>query len=150
MMERKKALPPRYLLIFIVIILLLHFLFPITHLINYPWMLLGCIPLFLGIGLNIIADRAFKIVNTTVKPFEESAVFITDGIYGFSRHPMYLGMVLIILGIAILTGSLSPLLAIPVFIYLLETKFIRVEEKMLEEKFGETWLEYKAKVRKWI
>ena len=149
-MERKKTLPPTYLLSFIVTILILHFLFPIARVINYPWLLLGCIPLFLGIVLNIIADRAFKIVNTTVKPFEESAVFITDGVYGFSRHPMYLGMVLIILGIAILTGSLSPLLAIPVFIYLFEIKFIRVEEKMLEEKFGNTWMEYRAKVRKWI
>jgi protein-S-isoprenylcysteine O-methyltransferase Ste14 len=53
-------------------------------------------------------------------------------------------------GIAIFMGSLTPYAIIIVFIMLIDNVFIRVEEIMLEEKFGKSWLEYKRKVRRWI
>ena len=123
---------------------------PVVEIIPYPWQLIGCIPLLIGIIFNLVADKALKTFNTTVKPFKESTALVTSGIYGISRHPMYLGMVLMLLGLAILAGSLSPFLAIPVFVILMEIVFVKVEEAMLEKKFGIAWLEYKAKVRRWI
>jgi protein-S-isoprenylcysteine O-methyltransferase Ste14 len=63
---------------------------------------------------------------------------------------MYLGMVLILLGIAVLMGSLTPYAIVVVFTVLMDMIFIRVEEKMLEEKFGKVWLEYAQKVRRWV
>ena len=63
---------------------------------------------------------------------------------------MYAGMVLILIGIAILMGSLTPYVVIPVFVVLMEIVFIRVEERMLGEKFGGAWSAYREKVRRWI
>ena len=119
-------------------------------LIPFPWNLIGILPLGFGVLLNLIADKAFSRNNTTVKPFEESTALITDGVFRFSRHPMYLGMVLMLFGLAILLGKLSPLLVLPVYVILMESVFIRTEEKMLEEMFGDSWTNYKQKVRRWI
>ncbi len=63
---------------------------------------------------------------------------------------MYLGMALVLLGVAVLLGSLSPLLIIPIFVWLITIKFIKFEENMLAEKFGSQWLEYTKRVRRWI
>jgi len=128
---------------------LLHFLFPIAEVVPYPWQLLGCLPLLLGITLNLLADQAFKKNHTTVKPFEESSVLITAGVFQLSRHPMYPGMVFILIGTGILIGTLM-LLVIPVFALLMEVMFVRIEERMLANKFGTTWEEYQANVRRWI
>jgi protein-S-isoprenylcysteine O-methyltransferase Ste14 len=149
-MQARRALPPTYLFVALAGMVLLHLLLPVLKLVNYPWNLLGVIPLVMGSVLNLIADAAFKKAQTTVKPFEESAALITSGVFRVCRHPMYLGMVLILLGIAILLGSLSPLLIVAIFAVLMERVFVRVEEVMLEQRFGAAWSAYKAQVRKWI
>jgi len=149
-MKEKPILPTTYLLIALIIIVLFHFVIPIIKLIPYPWNLLGLIPLVVGILINLMADSALHKAGTTVKPFRESTVLITHSVYGISRHPMYLGFVLILIGVTILLGSLSPWVIIPIFAVLMEVVFIRVEERMLGEKFGPVWLEYKKKVRRWL
>jgi protein-S-isoprenylcysteine O-methyltransferase Ste14 len=108
------------------------------------------IPLVIGVTLNLIADDAFRRVGTTVKPFQKSKSLLTNGVYSISRHPMYLGFVLILVGVALLLGSMTPWVIIPIFSVLMEVMFIQVEERMLEEKFGTTWVKYKNKVRRWI
>lgn len=129
---------------------LLHFIIPVSKVAPYPWNLLGILLLAIGISLNLIADTAFKREQTTVKPFEKSTALIVTGVFQISRHPMYLGMALILLGIAILMGTLTPLIVVAIFSILMELVFVRTEEKMLEEQFGATWFAYKKKVRKWI
>lgn len=130
--------------------ILLHYLLPLATVIPWPWQVSGTIPLCIGIIFNLMADQALKKSSTTVKPFEESSSLVTTGIYGVSRHPMYIGMVLILLGIAIFFGTLSPFFVMPLFTFLINKKFITVEEKMLEKSFGNNCSEYKAKVRRWI
>jgi protein-S-isoprenylcysteine O-methyltransferase Ste14 len=97
-----------------------------------------------------MADNALRKAKTTVKPFEESSALVTSGVYRISRHPMYFGFVLILMGLAVMLGSLMPFLVIPVFAILIDTVFIRVEERMLEDKFGRAWLDYQRRVRRWI
>lgn len=145
-----KILPPTYLLVALILILLLHFVFPIAIVITIPWNLTGLLPIFLGVALNLIADRAYKRSQTTVKPFLESNALITDGVYRLSRHPMYLGFVLILIGVSIMLGSVSPYIVVILFAILMEVVFMRVEESMLEEQFQHEWKDYKAKVRRWI
>jgi protein-S-isoprenylcysteine O-methyltransferase Ste14 len=130
--------------------LILHFVFSGIKLIPLPWNLLGLTPLIAGVALNLIADNSFRRAGTTVKPFQESSALLTDGVYRYSRHPMYLGFVLVFIGVAILLGSLTPWIIIPIFVVLMEVVFIQVEERMLEEKFGSAWLAYKKKVRRWL
>ena len=75
---------------------------------------------------------------------------VTSGVFRFTRNPMYMGFTLILFGAAVLFGTLSPFLVIPFFMALIERRFIRTEEKMLELKFGQAYLDYKKKVRRWI
>ena len=88
-----------------------------------------------------MADRALIKHHTTVKPFEESTALITTGVFRISRHPMYFGMVLILVGIALLMGSLAPYVVIPIFAIVMDRVFIKIEERMFEEIFGSPgWL----------
>ena len=150
MARTKRILPPSYFFAALLVMAALHFLSPVAQLVSYPWQLLGLAPLLGGVALELIADSAFKKHRTTVKPFEKSAKLITDGVFYLSRNPMYLGFVLILVGMATLMGSLTPYAVIPVFAVLLDRVFVKVEERMLEEKFGQAWLQYKASVRRWI
>ncbi len=149
-MKNKRILPPTYLFTTIALMVLLHWFVPILIFASYPWNLLGLIPLTAGTVLNLFANAALKNKHTTVKPFQKSTALITTGVYPISRHPMYLGMILILLGLAILMGSVSPLMVIPVFGVMLERIFISSEEGMLGEQFGAAWSSYKHRVRKWI
>ncbi len=149
-MKGKKVLPPTYLLIAIVLMLVLHFLLPVYKIIPIPWNILGVVPLALGIALNWVADRAFHQVQTTVKPFEKSAALITTGAFRIARNPMYLGYVLILIGVAVIVRSLTPYAVVLIFAVLMDRVFIRGEEQMLEEKFGQDWLEYARAVRRWM
>ena len=143
-------IPPVYLFLSIAIMVLLHFLLPGMEILALPWNLLGLISLALGIVLNLVADRSFKKHETTVKPVEQSTALITTGAFRLSRHPMYLGFVLILFGIAVLMGSLMPYVVVLVFATFMDIVFIRFEEKRLKEAFGEAWSEYKKNVRRWV
>lgn len=149
-MKNRTVLPPTYLWAAMILMVALHFLFPVVRLIPFPWQLIGLLPLVLGAALNVVADKAFRDAKTTVKPFQESASLVTTGAYRLSRHPMYLGFVLILLGEAVLLGSLTPFVVVPLFALLMERAFIVVEERMLAQKFGQAWLDYKRRTRRWV
>jgi len=128
----------------------LHFLFPGIRIIPPLWNLLGVIPLTLGVTINLVADKAFHKAHTTVKPFEESSVLITNSAFRISRNPMYLGFVLILIGIAFLVGTLTPYVVVLAFAILMDRMYIIVEERMLAAKFGAEWEEYKQRTRRWL
>ena len=96
--------PPVYLFLAMAIMALIHFMLPGAKILVFPLNLLGVIPLALGIILNLAADNSFKKYKTTVKPTEDSTVLITGGVFRLSRHPMYLGFVLILVSITLLMG----------------------------------------------
>ena len=146
----KKLLPPTYFLSAIIVSVALHFLLPLHQLISFPWRLVGLVPLIIGIVLNLLADQAFKKHATTVKPFEKSNALVTGGVFGISRNPMYLGMTLILLGLALLLGSATPFAVVAVLAILFDRIFIAPEESMLEDTFGDTFRQYLKSVRRWI
>jgi protein-S-isoprenylcysteine O-methyltransferase Ste14 len=146
----RKVMPTTYLLIALMVMLILRFAQPINQIIPTPWNLFGLVPLLLGIVINLFADKALREAKTTVKPFLESNTLVTGCVYSLSRHPMYLGFVLVLIGVAILLGALTPWLIVFAFIALLELVFIQVEELMLSEKFGSSWKDYKRRVHRWI
>ena len=149
-MKIKEIMPPTWLLIAIIIMLTLHFLFPVSLTIPRLWNLLGLILIFLGVAINLSADSAFHRARTTVKPFEESSSLVTTGVFRIRRNPMYLGFVMVLIGIAVLLRSLSPYLIIFAFVFLIDRTYIRVEEEMLAEKFGAAWEQYKSRTRRWL
>jgi protein-S-isoprenylcysteine O-methyltransferase Ste14 len=143
-------MPTTYFLIALLLCIALNFLTPVSVVIPQPWNLVGFIPLAFGVWLNLSADRAFKQAKTTVKPFEESTALLKTGAFRFTRNPMYLGFVVILLGTTILLRSLSPYIIVIAFGVLMNQVFIKVEERMLAEEFGEEWREYASKVRRWL
>ncbi len=149
-MTEKKILPPTYLLLTLIMMIGLHLLIPISQIIRLPWNLSG--PLLIGIGLmmNIIVSNAFSKHQTTIKPGEVPSVLVTDGLFRVSRNPMYLGAVLLLIGVVITLGSLSSLIVIPLFFLLMNELFIKKKEKMLEETTDEVYLAYKKQVRRWL
>jgi len=149
-MKTTKLLPPTYMLISLIAMVILHFIFPGMTIIPQPWNLAGIISVALGVAINLIADGKFHEVKTTVKPFEQSSELVTSGVFRISRNPMYLGFIFILAGIAILLGSLSPYLIVVLFGLAMEKVFIEAEEKMLEAKFGSQWTKYKTSVRRWL
>ena len=149
-MKSTKIMPPTLMLIATIAMLFINFLFPVVWIVPPRWNLIGLVFLVSGITLNFIADNSFKQAKTTVKPFQESSSLITDGVFQISRNPMYLGMMFILIGIALLLRSLSPFLIILPFVIFLDRNYIQVEEQMLAEKFGAKWESYKATTRRWI
>ena len=73
-----------------------------------------------------------------------------DSIFHYSRNPIYLGMIITLIGVWIIFGSLTPIFVIAIFTWLIQELFIKEEERMLEAKFGDSYQEYKAIVRRWI
>ena len=146
----KKLLPPQLFYINIVLMILLHFLVPIKILLNFPVTLIG-IALFIIGGITAQKEKSrFAKVNTNIKTFDKPDKLLTDGLYKYSRNPMYLGFVIALLGVWLLLGSLSPILIVLIFIFITNTVYISFEEKMMGDTFGELYFAYKNKTRKWI
>ena len=107
---------------------------------------------FAGLSVLILAVSLFKKQNTTVNPIklENASYLVTSGIFEYSRNPMYLGMVLILLGLALMFNLIGGTLFTLLFtIYI--TKFqIRPEEEVMERLFREDFLRYKQNVRMWL
>jgi protein-S-isoprenylcysteine O-methyltransferase Ste14 len=149
-MEPQKIMPPTWMLLALMIMLVFHFLVPVAWIIPPFWNLAGLILIGSGSILSFAGENTFHRARTTVRPFEESTVLVTEGFYRISRNPMYLGMLLILTGVALLLRSLSPFLVILPFAFFLDRAFVRVEERMLAEKFSASWLAYKEKTRRWL
>lgn len=146
----RRLLPPSYFAGALVVIAVLVFVEPGPTVIAFPWNLVGAVPLVLGGVLNVVADRQFKVAATTVKPFEASSALVTDGVFRFTRNPMYLGMVLALVGVAMLLQRLTPWIVLPLFVAAMQFWFIGPEERMLQEQFGERWESYARTVPRWI
>ena len=144
------VIPPVYLFLSVAVMVFLHFLLPGLKFLAFPWNLSGAIPLAFGIVINLAADRSFRRHNISVKPLDETTALITEGAFRVSRHPMYLGMILILSGIAALMGSLTPYVVVFAFAVFMDVAFIRFEEEKLEQTFGEAYLDYKKRVRRWV
>lgn len=143
-------LPPTYLLLCLALSLSLHFFWPLKEIIPPPWSYLGLIFITGGIGLNLWADQALKKAQTTVKPSETPSRLVREGPFRFSRHPMYLGFVLLLLGVCLVLGTLSPFLAPLLMGVILQIDFIPEEEKRLKEAFGQEYQDYRHRVRPWL
>lgn len=108
--------------------------------------------LALGVLIGLVGVLQFARNSTSVDPHhpEKASVLVTSGVYRFSRNPMYLAMLLILLGGFIKFGEPTGLV-IPIFYLWYMNRFqIQSEEEMMEEKFGEEFREYKKSVRRWI
>tara|TARA_S200000501_G_scaffold179665_1_gene169162 strand:- start:325 stop:777 length:453 start_codon:yes stop_codon:yes gene_type:complete len=108
--------------------------------------------ILIGLGCFLSAIGLFKKNQTTVTPLnpDEATKLITNGIYKYSRNPMYLGMSLVLAGISMIINPIGGLVIIPIFITYINQFQIIPEEKAITELFKDEFLKYKEKVRRWI
>ncbi len=110
----------------------------------------AAICLGLAIYLDGSASKRFIRNKTAMIPWKPASALVTDGPYRFTRNPMYLGMVFLYSGLAFSFGLLWAFVFLPVVILLIDRTVIAREEPYLERLFGEGYLNYKARVRRWI
>lgn len=142
--------PPVYVLAALALMAFFHFAVPLVQIFGEPYRYAGLLLIGVSIALVLWAAAHFHRAGTAIRPFEASSALVTAGPYRFTRNPMYLGMAGTLLGAAILMGSLTPFVVIPAFVGLIAEHFIAEEEAMMETHFGQTYLDYKARVRRWL
>ena len=147
--REKGPMPPVIILIAILFQIALHKLLPIMIIFEkMDW--IGIVMGFLGFFISTGSILLFRINKTTIIPFQDSSFLITNGIYKYTRNPMYLGMLFVQFGIAIYFGSISPFVIPFLFIPIMNSRIIQHEEVMLEKQFGESYIIFKNSVRRWI
>ncbi len=110
----------------------------------------GCILLAIALALIASAARVMFSAGTTPNPTRPSNVIVTNGPFRFTRNPMYLAWELICIGFGLLANALWPVvMAVPAAI-VTRRLVIDKEERYLGQKFGDAYLDYKARVRRWV
>ncbi|MCU0238373.1 MAG: isoprenylcysteine carboxylmethyltransferase family protein [Pyrinomonadaceae bacterium] len=112
--------------------------------------LLANLLILLGIGVIAIAYLQMRKAKTNIEPWKPTTKILDSGVYKYSRNPIYVAMALIYLGIACLFNSIWFLLFLPICLLVIHFGVILREEIYLENKFGEDYLDYKKRVRRWI
>jgi protein-S-isoprenylcysteine O-methyltransferase Ste14 len=148
-MKPPKLLPPHYFAASLISMLTLGYFFEET-LLPDTWHLVGIAPIVLGVVLAGVAARQFTKAKTNIVPLTISTTLVTTGIFTVTRNPMYVGMVAILIGIALLLNDLWPWFVIALFWLVIRIWFVRHEETLMEQTFGEQYVEYKARVRRWL
>ncbi len=110
----------------------------------------GWILLAAGILVLLSAVWRFLVSKNTLVPVKPAHSLQTGGIYAFTRNPMYLGMLLLYSGIGFLKGNWWTFIVIPLLIMAVQLYVIKKEEHYLQRTFGNDYLQYKKKVRRWI
>lgn len=105
-----------------------------------------------GAVIALLGVLEFRRVGTTVDPRvpDQSANLVVSGVYRFSRNPMYLGFLLVLIAWGLFLGSIIALLLIPAFVLYMNFFQIIPEERFMREKFGESYDTYVTEVRRWI
>lgn len=113
---------------------------------------LGIFFITIGLCLDVVSLFKFYKSKTTVSPIspDKATTLVIGGFYRFTRNPMYLGLLLVLMGIACLFASLSPFLLLPLFVSLMNGLQIKSEERALEKLFSAQYVNYKKKVRRWL
>jgi len=106
----------------------------------------------LGLAINGLAIIGFHRASTTVNPLDpgKASHLVVDGMFRFSRNPMYFGILIALFGWAIWIGSVYNLALLAIFVYYISEYQIKLAEETLRSLFGETIVNYCSRVRRWI
>jgi len=142
--------PPRIAQLFVLIATGLHLATPLDRFDIYSNVILGTILGIGGFAIMMWGWWLFKIFDTAICPTAKTDHLVTSGIYKLTRNPMYLGMIFMLLALALLVGTFPFYFAAIVYFTVINKFFCPYEENKLTESFGETYLSYKNKVRRWL
>jgi protein-S-isoprenylcysteine O-methyltransferase Ste14 len=105
-----------------------------------------------AVVLVVFSMLAFRRASTTVDPFhpEEASQLVVDGFFGYSRNPMYVSLLLVLIGWAIWLGNVYNVAVLVLFVTYITFFQIIPEEEAMRSLFGETYEHYCSRVRRWI
>ena len=150
---KTKIPPPIIMLFFGALIYFEDKYFPISVSIEFDEQRIVTICNFIvGACIMALGMLEFGKVKTTVDPLrpERSSSLVNSGIFRFTRNPMYLGMVVLLIAWCCKLGDLLGLLIIPFFMWYMTVFQIKPEEEAMQKLFGDEFLNYKNKVRRWL
>lgn len=144
--------PPLIMLLVGLIMWVLSKMFPALTVIWLQSTVAAAATALLGIVISLAGIVTFKQAHTTIDPKQpaQTSTLISSGVYRYSRNPMYLGVLLVLLGWAIYLGNLLSILGALIFVAYITRFQIIPEERLLREKFGDEFQFYKNKVRRWL
>lgn len=146
----KNIHPPIVALLFIAIAYILGRYMPLPFMVPPLLRNLGFAMTVVGVLLGIGAFIEFRKAHTTLDPHGSAKQLVTSGIYRFTRNPIYLGFLLMVIGLPLNSGTLWGLVVAPFYILLMTRLVIEREENYLEKKFGKTYAGYASGVRRWL
>ncbi|MBI3169116.1 MAG: isoprenylcysteine carboxylmethyltransferase family protein [Chloroflexi bacterium] len=146
----KNVHPPIVAMIFIIVGLLLGWLVPVLAGMSPVMKNIGLGLTFVGFLLGVGAFMEFRKARTTLDPHSSVKALVKSGIYRFTRNPIYLGFLLMVIGFPLAYGTLWGLIVAPLFIATLSRLVIEKEEAYLEKKFKDEYTGYKSRVRRWL
>ncbi len=144
------ALPPLIYGASLLLGIVIQLMFPISFLPGSVGGWLGVLLILLSI---LIVGSAFRALGRAKTPFDvhqPTVAIVTDGAFRYSRNPMYLSLTLLYLGLTSLINSLWLLLLVMPLMVVMQRGVVEREEQYLEAKFGEEYLRYKMRVRRWV
>lgn len=142
--------PPRIAMALLVLAAVIHVLLPSLSTQQLSFGYLSGLMFTAGFAVMMLAWSQFKKRKIAICPTDPTERLITDGLYRFTRNPMYLGMVLMLGGIAAFFGTLPFYVATGVYFVLIDRWFCEYEEEKLLAAFGEDYEHYKSIVRRWL
>lgn len=145
-----RLLPPVLVLIFAVLMVILRIVLLGPAIAAFPWNWLGLVPLAGGLAVTLTGARQFARERTNIKTFDEPTVLVRNGLFRWSRNPMYLGFALFLAGFGIALGTLVPFLVAPLFVFIADRWYIAFEERAMLRKFGAAYEAYRQSTRRWI
>ena len=143
-----KMLPPMMLALFMVGGIALDWLIPMNW--GHGWGWFGLVLVIGALAFAKWAIKTFEAAGTNVPPNMPATAIVTDGPFKYSRNPMYLSMVVLYLGVAMLADAPVMLLLAVALFAVLNNKVIKAEEDYLEAKFGDEYRAYKERTYRWV
>ncbi|MEZ4641904.1 MAG: methyltransferase [Chloroflexota bacterium] len=131
----------------------LHFIVPLSvpqGILRQILLLVGILLIAVGIGVIVSARRQFALFKQPTDPGHATSQIIQTGLFALSRNPLYLGGILLLLGLALALNRLWALLMLPLSMVICLYVLILPEERYLVAKFGEEYEAYMASVRRWF
>ncbi|TSD00610.1 MAG: hypothetical protein Greene101449_82 [Candidatus Peregrinibacteria bacterium Greene1014_49] len=123
---------------------------PVRVVIDYPFTTLGVLPIVAGVLQFSWCVSLFTNAKTELAPGGMPTTLVTSGPYRYTRNPIYLANMLVLLGTCVMLGSLSPFIVIPLFFLVVNTFIIPFEERRLHSIFGEDYAAFQRRVRRWL
>ncbi len=142
--------PPRIAMTLILVAAATHVLVPVLPKHLFSSSLLAVLLSVGGFSVMIWAWRQFKDHDVAICPTDETIYLITDGVYRLTRNPMYLGITMMLFGIAVFIGTLPFYVAAFVYFGIINWAFCPYEEDKLVQAFGQEYSDYRTRVRRWI